>query len=236
MTQVYQQPTREVFPDVEILTARLRLRPYTEDDVAGHLAIFDHDLARQWSIAPQPYTWEHAKEWCTHLAPRVRTTGDGICWAGEDRESGRLVGMTGLHNTDWGDRISELSANAVREVHGRGHAREALAAISHWALTEQRFLRLRITAQLGNVPPQRVAESCGFVRQGVVRQAGTDRAGNRVDMVLYTLTRDHLRGLPQPEYSVRPARARADETRPLPSGAVSAHHDHTEDHREMERA
>ncbi len=193
----------DVFPDVELVTEHLRLRPHTADDVDDHLAVFEHDLARRWSVVPRPYTRERAYDWCTRRAAQVRTSGDGICWAGEDRETGRVVGATGVHSTDWRNRVTDVSADAAREVLGKGYAREALLAISHWLLTDQRFERVQITAATENIAPQRVAEACGFVREGVMRNAGSDRYG-RVDLALYALTPEELADLPPPTYRVQP--------------------------------
>jgi RimJ/RimL family protein N-acetyltransferase len=194
-------PPTGIFPAVEIVTRRLRLRAYRSTDAQAHRTIFDNAHSRRWSITPWPYPPDLAERWCSDLANRIRLSGDGICWAGEDRETGRLVGLTGFHDTNWVQRSTEVSANASKEVMGRGFASEALRAISHWVLTECGFNRVQITAAAGNLAPQKVAEACGFVREGVLRNAGTDAIG-RVDMALYSLVPDDLPHLPVPEYSV----------------------------------
>lgn len=193
---------RWTFPAVEIITARLRLRSYTAADVDEHAAIFDHELARDWSIAPQPYDRRRALAWCTREAERIRLTGDGICWAGEDRETGRLVGMTGFHNTDWERRVADVSATAAASVIGRGYATEALRAMSHWLLTKQGFNRIQILTDVRNRAPQYVAEACGFVHEGVLRNGGNFR-DRTVDMAVYSLIPSDLDRLTTPEYEVR---------------------------------
>src|ERR1700728_3675278 len=75
---------REVFPEVELTTDRLRLRAYTEADIDDQVAMFDHEIVRLWSSAPQPYTREHGQAWCTRLAAEIRTCGEGVCWAVTD--------------------------------------------------------------------------------------------------------------------------------------------------------
>jgi RimJ/RimL family protein N-acetyltransferase len=189
------------FPAVEIVTARLRLRGYRPDDAEAHRAVFDSDQARRWSIAPDPYPLELAQEWCSVRAHEIRASGDGICWAGDDRESGKLVGFTGVHRTDWAQRSTEVSANACQAVLGQGYASEALRAISHWLLTECEFNRVQITTVADNLAPQRVAEACGFVREGVLRNAGTHRL-ERADLAVYSLVPDDLAHLPVPAYAV----------------------------------
>lgn len=191
-----------VFPDVEILTERMRLRAYTEADIDAHAAIFDDGPARLWSDAPQMCTREHAHAWCTRMAHEIRTSGDGICWATEDRATGRLIGFAGFHRTDWDNRITDVSATEAAWAVGCGYATQALRAISHWVLTEQNFNRVQITAIAGNRAPRVVAATCGFVQEGIMRDARVHRSGV-VDMALYSLVPSDLRRSPPPTYTVR---------------------------------
>jgi RimJ/RimL family protein N-acetyltransferase len=179
-------PADGVFPEEEITTRRLLLRAYAEADVEDHTAMFDHDIVRVWASEPQPYTPDHSRAWCTRTASEIRTTGEGICWAVTDRGTGRLLGCTGFHHTDWRNRVTEISAVGAPWAVGQGYAKEALRAISRWALQDQRFRRLQITAAVGNLPPQRVAAACGFRREGVLRNAGSSNFGP-ADLVMYSL-------------------------------------------------
>ncbi|HEY1914783.1 MAG TPA: GNAT family protein [Streptosporangiaceae bacterium] len=184
---------REVFPEVEIVTGRLLLRAYAHTDVEDQVAMFDHDIVRRWSNAPQPYTLEHSRAWCTRIAPSIRTSGDGICWAVTDRTTGRLLGCTGLYHTHWRHKVSDVSATGAPWAVGHGYAKEALRAISRWALMDQQFNRLQITAATGNLTPQRVAVACGFVREGILRNAGSS-GSRRADLVMYGLVPSDLQG------------------------------------------
>jgi RimJ/RimL family protein N-acetyltransferase len=174
------------FPEAEITTTRLRLRAYAEADIYDHTAMFDHDIARRWSSAPWPYTLEHGRIWCTQTAPAVRSSGEGICWAVTDRVTGQFLGCTGFYRTDWCLRVTDVSATGAPWAVGHGYAKEALRAISRWALVDQRFNRLQIMAATGNRAPQRVAAACGFVMEGVLRNAGSCDTGP-ADMVMYSL-------------------------------------------------
>jgi RimJ/RimL family protein N-acetyltransferase len=71
---------------------------------------------------------------------------------------------------------------------GRGIARRALMLLSRWALAEARFVRLDLQAAVANVASIRVAESCGFVREGTLREAWY-RGPERTDMALFSLLR-----------------------------------------------
>lgn len=197
------------FPEIEITTERLLLRAYTEADIDAHVTIFDDDPIHRWSSAPQHYTREHARAWCTGIANDIRMFGDGICWAVEDRETSRLMGMTGLHSTDWRNRTTEISAIGGTWAVGHGFAKEALRAISHWVLVDQQFHRIQISAAIDNRASRRVAESCGFVKEGILRNAGTTRSG-QVDLVVYGLTPSDLVLDSVPVYSVEKRVSRPD--------------------------
>ncbi|BCJ31910.1 GNAT family N-acetyltransferase [Actinocatenispora sera] len=196
-----RHPAVRRFPDVALITERVFLRPYTEDDVDAHQAIFDHDLVRRWSVAAQPYTRSDATAWCARTARQIRLDGDGICWAAEHRASGRLIGVTGFHHTDWRERSTEVSATEAEWSLRQGFAKEALLAMSHWVLTVVRFNRVQISAAVGNRAPRAVAEACGFTAEGVLRNAGSVPAG-RVDVAVYGLVPADLRGRPRPRYRV----------------------------------
>jgi RimJ/RimL family protein N-acetyltransferase len=177
---------KDAFPETEIATDRLLLRAYTEADIEDHAAMFDHEIMRLWTNAPHPYTREHSRAWCTQMADGIRTSGDGICWAVTDRFSGRFLGCTGFYRTDWCNKVTEVTASGAPWAVGHGYAKEALRAISRWALLEQRFNRLQIRTAIANPAPQRVARACGFVREGILRNAGSLRSG-QVDMAMYSL-------------------------------------------------
>lgn len=174
------------FPQTELVTDRLRLRCYTEADIDAHWQMMSSEPVRRWSNAPHPYTREHAEQWCTREAAASRTTGLGISWAVVDRVSGQFVGMAALTNTNWQARVTEVAAMGAPQSLGQGFASEALRTISRWVLDDQRFHRLQIMAAVENHASRRVAEACGFVREGVLRNAGFTHRGP-VDMVVFGL-------------------------------------------------
>ncbi len=60
------------------------------------------------------------------------------------------------------------------------------------ALVEHGLERVVVRAGTGNGASQRAAESAGFVREGVARNAGRTHAG-RIDLVVYSLVTTDLR-------------------------------------------
>jgi RimJ/RimL family protein N-acetyltransferase len=56
-----------------------------------------------------------------------------------------------------------------RRARGRGIAAEALDLVSNWAFEEHGILRMQLVTHVNNGPSQRVAERCGYTREGVLR-------------------------------------------------------------------
>lgn len=180
------------FPEVTIETPRLVLRPYRPEDAAEVALACRDELTQRWLPLPSPYTDADAVAWCTEIAPRFRTSGEGIEWAAVRRLDGGLIGSFGLKRTDWRGRTSEIGYWVAPWARGEGLAVEAVQAVARWLLLEQGFERLALRAASDNVASQRVAEKAGFIREGVARRAGFTNDG-RVDLVVFSSVRSDLR-------------------------------------------
>ena len=174
------------FPVATIETSRLLLRPHRAEDAPDVAIACRDELTQRWLPLPNPYTEADALAWCTEMAPRFRTSGEGIEWVAVRRSDDRLIGTFGLKRTDWRMKTSEIGYWVAPWARGEGLAVEAVTAIARWLLLEQGFERLGLRAAPGNVASQRVAERAGFTREGVARNAGFTNAG-RIDLVVYSI-------------------------------------------------
>ena len=80
-------------------------------------------------------------------------------------------------------RGDELGFALAEPGRGRGIATHAVRLLSDWALTDLGVARLEITCAPGNVASQRVAERCGFVREGLLRSHMRFKGGRRDTLV-----------------------------------------------------
>lgn len=179
--------TDERFPEAELRTKRLLLRPYRPTDAPAVAEACRDELIQRWLPLPNPYTDADALTWCRDVSPRFRETGEGIEWAAIRLADERLIGSFGLKRTDWRARSSEIGYWVAPWGRGEGLAVEAVVAIAGWLLVEQRFERLVLRAATGNRASQRVAEKAGMTREGVARNAGFTRSG-RVDLAVFSFT------------------------------------------------
>ncbi|MER7331213.1 MULTISPECIES: GNAT family N-acetyltransferase [unclassified Micromonospora] len=194
-TQRKRRHMAHAFPEVSIHEGALTLRPFTSKDVEATHAGCSDELTQQWLPLPQPYTLDHATNWCTKVSHALRESGDGIHFAITDARTDDLLGTVGLKKTDWGARISEVGYWVAPWARGRGVATEATRAVGRWLLADQGFERMELKAAVDNVASQKVAERAGLHREGIMRNAGLIHAG-RVDVILFSLVPRDL-GAPQ---------------------------------------
>ena len=75
----------------------------------------------------------------------------------------------------------------LEDARGEGHATRAVRLMASWALPAMRLGRLQLHTDTENVASQRVAESAGFAREGVLRAHNGRPDGTRADAVVYSL-------------------------------------------------
>ncbi|MGE9694535.1 GNAT family N-acetyltransferase [Streptomyces sp. NRRL F-5630] len=190
--------TDNVFPETELVSGNLRLRAFGAGDVEDvRLACSDEEILR-WLPLPRPYGLEAARSWCTDFSHHLRTSGEGIHWAVTSRESGRFLGAIGLNSTRWTGLVSEVGYWVAPWTRRQGVAVAATRTVAGWLLGECGFERLELRAATGNLASQAVAERAGFVREGVLRNAGHVYEG-RVDLVGYSLIPADRVALPKVE-------------------------------------
>ena len=78
------------------------------------------------------------------------------------------------------------------QARGRGLATRAVRLLSDWAFADLELARLRLFTEPENERSQRVAERCGFMRQGVLL-AHDEIDGRMVDLVEFVRERESWR-------------------------------------------
>ncbi len=150
---------------MEITTARLRLRPFTDADRETIHAIYaDPEVMRHVGHGP------HRSQADTDAALRTfRRMLDqrGISFvAVEERGSGRLIGDAGLYPVEGADTDVELGYTLARDAWGRGYATEAAKALLQHARTALSARRLVATVDPANAASKRVLEKLGMTASG----------------------------------------------------------------------
>jgi RimJ/RimL family protein N-acetyltransferase len=160
-----------------ITTDRLRLRPFTTDDIGWVFEVSQDAALRQFVQVPSPYLMEHARYFVEHIATELVATGERVEFVVEEgRERVARVGL-GFR----GDGTAEVGYWTAPGARGRGIAPEAVRALCRWAFASKDVELIEWRAEIGNEASRRVAQKAGFVMEGQLRKRLVHR-GERVDV------------------------------------------------------
>jgi len=158
------------------------LRPPRIDDVDDIVAACNDPLVQRFVPVPGPYTRDHAMDWITKQVPAGGAAG-GIQLAIVDPASDRMIGAVGIQRVQ--GTSAEIGYWVAPWARRRGAAVAATRALTAWAFRD-RFTRLELRVVPENGASQRVALAAGYSRDGILRGAGVDRSGRRVDFLCFT--------------------------------------------------
>jgi RimJ/RimL family protein N-acetyltransferase len=160
------------------------LREYREDDVPRLCSLADD--AEVWrgvtDLFPRPYDEAAARRWLARQ--RGVDPPCNLVLAGPEG----LMGGVGVVLADVPNfaHDGELGYWVGRPYWGRGLATAAVRAFMAWAAPAHGLSRFTVRAFGNNPASVRVAEKCGFRREGVLRQAAR-KHGETFDLFVYGL-------------------------------------------------
>lgn len=153
-------------PDPPLASDRIALRQFRLSD-AGAIAVAcqDPDIPR-FTMVPDGMTEAQARAW---VERGLEWWSRGVArFAITILPSDECVGQIGIqfdHTAHRAEAFYWLDPTA----RGQGYAAEALRLVTAWAFRDFDIVRVQLVTHLDNDASQRVAESCGFVREGVLR-------------------------------------------------------------------
>lgn len=142
-------------------TARLTLRPFTEDDAAFILDLVNDADWLRFIGDRQVHRLDDARRYLRDgpMAMQARL-GHSLCCV-ERRSDGTALGMCGLLKRDSLDDV-DLGFAFLPAARGQGHAREAAAAVLAHGLGPLGLQRIVAISDVDNVASARVLEGVGF--------------------------------------------------------------------------
>lgn len=161
------------------------LRPWRRADLTALVAAVQDPEIPRWTRAPSPFTRKDGRDYLAAQA-RQRLLGESVGFAVVDAAGGELLGSVGVLRLDPARGSAEIGYWVARHARRRGVATRAVRLASRWALGPLGLARLELLAEPDNLASQRVAEACGFVREGLMRSY-QEIKGRRRDYVLYSL-------------------------------------------------
>ncbi len=172
-------------PSPDLTDGVIRLREWSPDDAeAVRAAVQDSEITRFTGI-PLEHSIEGVRRWLSSI-PEDLESGTAVNLAIVSADEGRLLGSVGVERFCSDPAIAEVGYWVCAEARGNDVATRAVKLIVAWAADAMELARIEITTHEDNLPSLRVAEKCGFTREGVMR-AYRDQRGERVDLVMLSL-------------------------------------------------
>jgi RimJ/RimL family protein N-acetyltransferase len=180
------------FPAPPLADDVVLLRPWHEADVPGKLLAFSDPVMQRFSWRTTPYTEADARSDFAEQE-KARLRGEELNFAlVEPADQAAVLGGCSLSDVRPDRGCAALGYWLAPGARGRGVATHAVRLLARWALAELGLARLELTCGPDNEASQRVAERCGFVREGLLRSHAPFK-GARRDSVIYSLLPAELR-------------------------------------------
>jgi RimJ/RimL family protein N-acetyltransferase len=105
------------------------------------------------------------------------------------KDSGELVGSSGLHRIDWQTRKFEIGYWIRTSCSKQGYITEAVNAITDFAVQQLQANRIEIRCDSRNTQSARIAERSGYTLEGILRSDKCDVDGQLRDTMIFAKVR-----------------------------------------------
>lgn len=146
----------------------VQLEPLSENHVAALAELGSDPEVQRFTYVPSPWVLGFERTWLESYE-RGRADGTREGFAIVAAADGAFLGIAVLVKLDRDGRQTEAGYIVAPAARGRGVAVRALGLLTDWALTELALERVELRIATENAASLRVAERCGFVREGVLR-------------------------------------------------------------------
>lgn len=166
-------------------TSRLILRKPETTDVSDYLEFVNSEFVQRYN-AMTPVTREKAE------AEFASAKDDDRIVAMESKADKKVIGVifTQEDSIRYGVASKEISYFLREEMSRKGYMKEALQALIGHLFASQQLSCVAARCFLPNIASQRLLESLGFVREGVVRKCVKGYRDTVFDDCLYSLTQE----------------------------------------------
>jgi RimJ/RimL family protein N-acetyltransferase len=101
---------------------------------------------------------------------------------------GTVIGACGLSRLDAFNQFGHLGISLLPAARSRGYGREMVRLLCHYGFRFRNLHRIELETLATNTAMRKLAESCGFVLEGIQREQAYDGDGFS-DIALYGLLR-----------------------------------------------
>jgi RimJ/RimL family protein N-acetyltransferase len=161
----------------------IELVPLGREHLGPLAALGGDPLVQRYTRVPESFGAREA-EWWLGLYERGWGDGSRAGFAILQQPGAVFAGMIAFVTLRLDAREAEVGYIVAAEARGRGVAARALSLVTRWGFEEVGLERIELRAELENPASLKVAERCGYVREGILRNVHL-KAGRRGDMALY---------------------------------------------------
>ena len=148
---------------IEIVTERLRLRPFQVDDLEAFVAYRSDPEVARYQSWDSPYSMADAESFLNSQRELVfGQRGEWLQLAIVDRETATVYGDCAVRVATDQPATAELGVTLAQSSQGKGLATEALTAVVTELFGQRGIHRVVAEADDRNVPVQRLLERLGF--------------------------------------------------------------------------
>ena len=160
-----------------------RLTPLTARHLPALRDLVQDPDVQRFTRVPVPPPPEWIETWLAFYEQgRADGTREGFAIEAPD---GAFLGLAFAVTIDAEAATTELGYVVAPAARGRGLAGRALGELTDWAFRERAMLRAELRISVANPASKRVAERCGYVREGVLRSLYW-KPGLREDVELWS--------------------------------------------------
>lgn len=174
-----------------IITARLKLRWISNDDVDALFEVFSNaEVMRYWSTPPLA-----DRDAAVDLVNEIHDSFQRqvmLKWGVARLADDKVIGTTTLYNLDFSNRRAEVGYALGHDYWGQGYMQEALQALLGYAFETLDLRRLEADVDPRNKASIQTLERLGFQREGFLRERW-EVAGEIQDALFYGLLRPEWR-------------------------------------------
>lgn len=105
-----------------------------------------------------------------------------------DLATEQYIGQISIKNIDWDFPRAELAYFISKDFEGKGVMAETLKAIIQFSFEKLRMKKLFIRTTPSNARSSKLAEACGFIKEGLIRMDYIKADGTLGDVLYYGLT------------------------------------------------
>ncbi|MCH4890250.1 GNAT family N-acetyltransferase [Acidaminobacter sp. JC074] len=166
---------------------KIRLRAYTTGDIEQAQAYVNDPEVKHYltPTVPFPLTYSDEKKFIEGMSAFKDAYSFAI-----DTLEGKYIGGCGLNKVDWKNRTCVVGIFiGDKSYWGKGYGTDAMKVLINFIFDEMNLNRIELNVYSFNERAIKSYEKCGFVKEGVLRQA-LYKAGAYHDEVIMSILKD----------------------------------------------